>query len=683
MAFHAAKPPEWSVERALQYYNIDAWSGGYFTINATGHLCVTPYGSPGPTIDIMDVVADIQEKGLGFPCVIRFQDILRSRVVKLNEAFRAQIAAQNYKGQYFGVFPIKVNQMREVVEEILDAGAPYHYGIEAGSKPELFPALALNGDPEALTICNGYKDEAYMRLALVGRKLGRKTIVVIEKLSELQLLLKVADEMGVQPYIGLRAKLATKGAGKWQSSSGDFAKFGLTIPEIVRAVQLLRDAGRENCLKLFHFHVGSQLTDIHTVKEAVKEGARIYAKLRKMGLAVEYFDIGGGLGIDYVGGGAKSDSSTNYTLDEYVSDVVYNLQQICENEEVPEPHIVSESGRAITAQHSCIIMNIFGSIEIGEPGAPLPAMAGEESDIVREMREMLAGLNRKNALETYHDAQAKREEALSAFSLGILGLEERAHVESLYWEVLRALVRLTAEMKRVPKELEGLGSQLADQYLANFSLFQSALDHWAFDQVFPVVPIHRLHEFPRHDGALVDITCDSDGKIDQYVSADGVGKTIALHELNPNEPYLVGMFLTGAYQDIMGDMHNLFGRTNEVHVFVDDEDPEDFYLETVMPGDIVADVLARVQYEPRALISKVKTLVDSRVREGLLKPKEGVSIIDLLEAQMKGYTYLIATTANGAERLSPAAIEAMKIAAQAATTSAAAQPPPPPPSSSN
>ena len=642
----------WSVERAAEFYNVLGWGQGYFAVNASGHLCVTPYGQPGPMIDIMDVIEDVQEKGLGFPLVVRFNDVLRSRVVKLNETFRAAIAANGYKGQYFGVFPVKVNQMREVVEEILDAGAPYNHGLEAGSKPELVIALAHNADPRALTICNGYKDEDYMRLALSGRKLGRQVIVVIEKLSELPLILRVANEMGVEPIIGLRAKLTTKGAGKWEKSSGDFAKFGLTIPEIIEAVRILREAGKENALQLFHFHVGSQLTDIRTIKDAVKEGARIYAKLRKMGIPIQYFDIGGGLGVDYEGSRTTSNSSINYSLEEYTSDVVYNLQQVCENEEVPEPHIVSESGRAVVAYHSCIVMNIFGSIEIGSPRVVAPAKPGaEEADQVREMREIVEGVTAKNALESYHDAAAKKDEALEAFRLGILGLEERAIVESLFWELTKKLVTITKKMRRVPIDLQGLDESLADQYLANFSLFQSALDHWAFDQLFPVVPIHRLGEAPTRESTLVDITCDSDGKIDEFIGVEESNKTVRLHALRPNEPYFIGMFLTGAYQDIMGDMHNLFGRTNEVHVFVDDEDPEDFYIETVIRGDIVSDVLERVQYEPREVIKRVKAVVDQRVKDQQLKPKEGVGMIDFLEATLAGYTYLQPMVADGSEKL--------------------------------
>ncbi len=650
--------PDWSIEKSLQLYNIGGWSAGYFNINAKGHIVAHPLGQPGPMIDLMDVVEDIRERKLGFPCVVRFQDVLRSRVKQLNDVFRAAIAQHSYKGGYFGVYPTKVNQMREVVEEILDAGAPYHFGLEAGSKGELLIVLALNTDPEALTICNGYKDEEYLRLALLGRKLGRKIIVVIEKLSELPHLLRLAEEMNVQPLIGLRSKLSTKGTGKWESSSGDFAKFGLTTPELIRAVEMLKAAGKLDAAKLFHFHVGSQLTDIRTVKDVVNEGARFYAKLRKMGLGLEYFDVGGGLGVDYVGARSTAYvSSLNYTMDEYAADVVYTVQQICTNEGVPEPHLVSESGRALTAHHSCLVMNVFGHIEFGENGAvheepspasgvteatnsPVPEAAPAEAPIVREMREIVANLSPKNSGEAYNDAVAKKEQALTMFKLGILGLEERAAVEGLFWRLCRRCVDLNKKRKRVPGPTRGLDDKLADQYMANFSLFQSAPDHWAINQLFPIAPLHRHNEMPTRDSTIVDITCDSDGKIDTFIENETVDETIALHPLVPGEPYYLGMFLTGAYQDIMGDMHNLFGRVHEVHVFVDDDDPEDYYIEEVIPGDTMERVLQRVQYEPSDLERRIKNALDAKVREGQVKPKESVQLTDFYEQAMRGYTYL-------------------------------------------
>jgi len=638
-------PSDWSIERATQYYNVSGWGAGFFSVNEKGHVVVHPMGQPGPVIDLMDVVEDIRERKIGFPCVVRFQDVLRARVKQINEAFGKAIAEMSYGAGYFGVYPIKVNQLREVVEEILDAGAPYHYGLEAGSKGELLVVLGMNTDPEALTICNGYKDEEFLRLALLGRKLGRKVIVVIEKLSELPQLLKLADEMGVEPMIGLRSKLTTRGTGKWEGSSGDFAKFGLTVPELINAVKILKDAGKEHCAKLLHFHVGSQLTEIRVVKDAVNEGARVYAKLRKMGLGVEYLDVGGGLGVDYVGTPSSQSSTVNYTMDEYVGDVVYNVQRVCMNEGVPEPHIVSESGRAVTAHHSCIIMNVFGHIEIGsaEEIAAASQAQPNEPKVVREMREIVQGMTPRNRAEAYHDAAAKKDEALQMFKLGILGLEERAVVESLFWKLVRGIADLNRGKKRLPRETRDLGDKIADQYMANFSLFQSAPDHWAFDQLFPMVPLHRMQEVPTKDCTIVDITCDSDGKIDRFIEndgVDGVDETLSLHALTAGEPYYLGMFMTGAYQDIMGDMHNLFGRVNEIHVFVDDEDPEDFYIEEVIPGDTIEKVLSRVQYEPAELFRRVKLALDTKVKESAIRPKEGVGLADFYESVMKGYTYL-------------------------------------------
>jgi arginine decarboxylase len=645
----AATPASgWSIEKAAQHFNVPGWGAGYFSVSDKGHLVVHPHGQPGPTIDIMDVVEDIQERRLGFPCVVRFQDVLRARVKAINEAFGKGIGEMSYTGRYYGVYPVKVNQMREVVEEILDAGSPYHYGLEAGSKGELLIVLGYNVDSEAITVCNGYKDEEYLRLALLGRKLGRKIIVVVEKLSELPHLLRIAEEMGVEPMIGLRSKLTTKGTGKWESSGGDFAKFGLTVPELIHAVGILKEKGKEHCAKLLHFHVGSQLTDIRVVKDAVNEAARVYAKLRKMGLPIEYFDVGGGLGVDYVGTRNNASpslgqtSSVNYTLEEYVGDVVYNLQSVCSNELVPEPHIVSESGRAITAHHSCVVMNVFGHIEIGAPEEIAAASAPQpnESKVVREMREIVAGLTARNKAEAYHDAVAKKEEALQMFKLGILGLEERAVVESLFWKLCRGLVALNRGKKRLPRDTRDLGDKIADQYMANFSLFQSAPDHWAFDQLFPIVPLHRLNEPPTRDCTIVDITCDSDGKIDRFIEGEGVDETLSLHALRPGEPYFLGLFLTGAYQDVMGDMHNLFGRVNEIHVFVDDEDPEDFYIEEVIPGDRIEQVLSRMQYAPDDLARRVKSALDQKVKEGTIRPKEGVQLADFFEHVMRGYTYL-------------------------------------------
>ncbi len=626
----------WTVAQAEKNYNLDGWGLGYFVVNSLGHLCMQPYGKTGPTIDIMDIVDDIREKNIGFPCVIRFQDILRARVESINKLFQKAISEHSYQGKYFGVYPIKVNQMREVVEEIVDAGKPYHHGMEAGSKAELTTVLGLISDAEAIIVCNGYKDKDYIRLALMGRKLGYKVIIVIEQMNELEMVLALSKELEVEPILGLRAKLSAKGVGKWEDSGGEFAKFGLTIPEIIKLVKILQQHGQLDTLKLCHSHVGSQLTDIRAVKGAITEATRIYAKLILMGCNIEYLDIGGGLGVDYDGSRTTAESSMNYTMEEYASDVVYNIQQICVDEGVKQPNIVSESGRALVAHHSCIIMDVFGNIEYGSD-----AEIGvcKNKDIAKEFHEMLENLTEENALATYHDAVAQKQESLDMFRLGYLDLEERAYVEIMFWKVCRAILLITSKLEKIPKELKNLRESLVSQYYANFSLFQSAPDHWAIKQVFPVMPLHRLNEEPSCRTTIVDLTCDSDGKIEKFIDRSKVRSNLFLHEYN-GEPYYIGMFLMGAYQDIMGDMHNLFGRVNEIHVFCDDEDPEDFYIETLIRGDRVADVLARVQYSEFDLQKKIKSEIEQKVKDGKIKPKEGVQLVEFYQQIMQGYTYL-------------------------------------------
>lgn len=626
----------WSREEAQASFNIQAWGQGYFEVNEKGHLAVKPNGPTGPSIDIMDVVEDIREKKLGLPCVVRFQDILRAQVTSLNQVFSEAIKKNEYPKSYWGVYPIKVNQMREVVEEVLDAGQSYHHGLEAGSKAELVGVLGMLRDPKALLICNGYKDREYIRLALLGRKVGLNLVIVIEQFSELEMILEMTREMDVDVQLGVRAKLAARGIGKWQSSSGDFAKFGLTVPEIIQVCQRLENDQCKHFLKLFHFHVGSQLTDIRTIKAAVTEGTRIYAKLLRMGFPVEYLDIGGGLGVDYEGTRTTEESSMNYTLEEYASDVVYNIQEICRDEEVEVPHIVSESGRAIVAHHSCIIMDVFGNLAYGNNNNHIPET---NEEIASEFRHMLLNINEKNALETYHDAVQQKQEALDMFRLGYLDLNERAIVENLYWQVCKSLVDLSYKMEKVPSEILDLRESLFSQYYANFSLFQSAPDHWAFKQLFPLVPLHRLNERPSLRTKVVDLTCDSDGKIEKFIQGGEVSDHVILHEYD-GSPYFIGMFLMGAYQEIMGDMHNLFGRVNEIHVFVDDDDPEDFYIEEVIRGDSVSDILSRLQYSKSDLIKKIKLDLERTVREGKLKPKEGVLYHDFYADVLDGYTYL-------------------------------------------
>jgi arginine decarboxylase len=630
----------WTKEDADEVYHISRWGDGYFDINEQGHLCVLPNrDSSGPRIDIYEVLEEMKLQNIPLPIVIRFHDILRSQVKVINETFRDVIKEAGYNGSYNGVYPIKVNQMREVVEEIVDAGSPYNYGLEAGSKPELLSVLAYNENPEALTVLNGYKDEDYLRLALLGNKIGRKVIVVIEKFSELHKILKLSREMNVEPMIGLRAKMSVKGSGKWSDSGGEKAKFGLTISEILIAVQILKDEGFLNSLKLFHFHIGSQVTDIRTIKEVIREGGRIYTKLRKLGAEIEYFDVGGGLGVDYDGSQSTNDSSVNYKLTDYASDIVYILKDICDEENVPHPNIVSESGRAITARHSCVITNVIDKIETSFTDYPVDQEKGEHS-LVKNMRELFESLTQKNAQEVYNDALDLKNECLNAFRLGILRLEERAKIETMFWKITKKISGLIKDMEFLPDNLFDIEQSVAPQYLCNFSIFQSAPDLWAIGQLLPILPITKLNERPENLGTLVDITCDSDGKINKFIDINETKHLLPLHEIPQNEDYYIGLFMTGAYQDVMGDLHNLFGRLNEVHVFCDDEDPTDFYIEEVIRGSSSESVLRAMQYNPEAMAYTMKKNIDKQIQGGKISPREGVRLVDFYEECLNSYTYL-------------------------------------------
>ena len=629
----------WTKEDADSLYHISRWGDGYFDINDEGHLCVLPERTPdGPRIDIADVLDEIKAQGLEFPVVVRFGDILRSAVRTLNETFREIIEEAEYQGRYIGVYPIKVNQMREVIEEILDAGAPYDYGLEAGSKPELLAALAMNDGLETLTVLNGFKDEDYLRLALLGRMLGRKVIVVVEQAYELHTLLRLAREMDVEPLIGVRAKMAAEGSGKWCDSGGEKAKFGLTIAEILQVVATLKDEGRLDCLKLFHFHIGSQVTDIKTIKEAVREGARIYAKIAQLGAPLEYFDVGGGLGIDYDGSQSTTNSSANYKLRDYAADVVYITKEICDAEQVAHPAIVSESGRAVTARHSCVITNVIDTIETAYTDYDTD---GTNANVmIANMREVLELLTRENVQEMYNDALDIKREGLNAFRLGILGLEQRAVIETLFWRISKAIAAMLPDMKFIPDNLYDIDEAVALQYLCNFSVFQSAPDSWAIGQLLPVVPIKQLNVRPEAFGTIVDITCDSDGKISDFIDINETKSLLPLHAFSQGDEYYIGLFLTGAYQDVIGDFHNLFGRLNEVHVFCDDDDPTNFYVEEVIRGSASESVLAAMQYNPAAMAYAIKKNVDRRVAEGAINPRGGVRLVDFYEECLKAYTYL-------------------------------------------
>jgi arginine decarboxylase len=636
--------PPWNIDAARALYNIQRWGAKYFDINDAGHVVAYPLQEAGATVEITDVIEEAKGRGLKFPLLIRFQDILRHRVEAINLAFRSSIAEFNYQGRYCGVFPIKVNQLREVVEEILDAGKPYDFGLEVGSKPELFAGLALQSHQGCLIICNGYKDAEFIRMALLGTKLGKRTILVVEKLEELRQIIAISKSVGVEPVVGIRARLLSKGAGRWAESGGEDAKFGLSTAEILAATEMLRVENLAHCLKLVHFHIGSQVPDILTVKKAVQEGARLFAKLNKMGFAIQYLDVGGGLGVDYDGSRTAFDSSTNYSLQEYTNDVVYYIADVCNAENVPHPDIVSESGRAIVAHHSVLVVEVFGTIEKNRPGEPLK-FGENEHPLVRELLDIQKNLGKLNKLEAYHDAQERREDAQHMFTLGMMDLPDKAKIEELYWQISREVVDSFRGQAYTPEEIRKLEDSLADQYLCNFSVFQSLLDHWALGQLFPIMPVSRLDERPTREATLVDITCDSDGQVNKFIDLRDVRDTLTLHALHTNgnglpEPYYLGFFLMGAYQDIMGDLHNLFGRVNEVHVFLEPDEPAGYYIEEIIEGATIAQSLADVQYDENELKRRMKAQMDEAIKSDRMKPNEAMRLLDEYERGLKGYTYL-------------------------------------------
>ncbi len=630
---------EWDVESAIATYNVEGWGNGYFTVNSSGNVESKPLQENGGSIVLLEVVNEARARNLGFPLVIRFQDLLRHRVESVNRAFQTAMTEFGYRNEYRGVFPIKVNQLREVIEEIIDAGEQFHFGLEAGSKPELVAALAMQKNPESLIICNGYKDPAFIRIALLGRKLGKSVVIVAEKLEELEQTIRISNEVGVEPYIGIRARLYSKGSGKWSPSGGENAKFGLDTTSLVAASQMLKEAGLAHCLKLFHFHVGSQVPDISTIKRAVREAARYYAKLCKLGHQLGYLDVGGGLGVDYDGSRSDFDSSTNYSLQEYANDVVWNIMDVCDSEGVAHPTIVSESGRAIVAHHSVLVVEAFSSIEKTAPKLKVEASETDHK-LVGEILDVKQRLKRGNRLESLHDIQQIKEEAQHTFDLGLLDLESKAKIDTVYWQLAHQIVNMHRGLRYVPDEVKELEVSLADQYICNFSVFQSLLDHWALGQLFPIMPIHRLTMPPDRQGTIVDITCDSDGKVSKFIDLQDVKETLPLHRIAPGEIYYLGVFMVGAYQDIMGDLHNLFGRVTEVHVFLDPDEESGWYIEEVIEGSTIGEVLAMTQWDKVELMRLLKSQVDDAIKTDFLKPSDAMKLLSDYERLLQEYTYL-------------------------------------------
>jgi len=624
----------WSIVDAGELYDVASWGKGYFSVGPNGHLWVHPTKEATRAIDLRELVEKLELRGISLPILVRFAEILKHRLGEMHQAFATSISEHGYKGTYCCVYPIKVNQQRQVVEEVFKFGRPYHFGLEAGSKPELLAVLAV-ADNDTPIICNGFKDDEYIEMVMLAKKIGRKIIPVVEKYSELDLIVKHSRRVGVDPTIGLRVKLAARGSGRWKSSGGYRSKFGLTVSEAQQALDLLKAEGLEGSLELLHFHLGSQITNIRQIKAAVIEAARIYVELKRAGAGLKYMDVGGGLGIDYDGSQTDFESSVNYTLQEYANDVVYHIQSVCDEAEVPHPIIVSESGRAIAAYHSVLVFNVMGVTGFGEDSfEPVPQDA--EQPLV-DLQETYRSLSSKNLLESFHDAQQALDSALNLFSLGYLPLAQRSQAEKLYWTICRRVHRMAKELEYFPEDLEGLDGMLADTYFCNFSLFQSMPDSWAVKQLFPIMPIHRLNEMPSRSGVLGDISCDSDGKIDQFIDRRDVKRTLPLHPFN-GEPYVLGAFLVGAYQEILGDLHNLFGDTNAVHVSLGENG--DVILDTVIRGDTVREVLDYVQFNSKALLEEFRRDVETALREGKIGYEESGRLLRFYEDGLNGYTYL-------------------------------------------
>lgn len=629
------KVAPWSTTDASEMYDVGRWGAGYFSVGKSGNMLVHPTKDPSKFIDLKELIDNLQLRGIDLPILIRFGDILKHRLGEIHDAFQRAMREHHFNGKYCCVYPIKVNQQRQVVEEVLDFGRPYQFGLEAGSKPELLAVIAMAGNDVPI-ICNGFKDPEFIEMAMLAQKIGRQIIPVVEKYTELQLILHYAQKIGVRPQFGIRVKLASRSTGRWQGSGGYRSKFGLTATEILKALEELKQNNMQDCFKLLHFHLGSQIPNIRHIKQALNEAARIYVDLHRRGAGLEYLDVGGGLGIDYDGSQTNFESSTNYSLQEYANDVVYHIQTLCDDAGVPHPTIISESGRAVVAYHSALIFNVLGVSGLGEGEIPTETPPDSEQPIV-DLMDAYNNLTVRNLLEGFHDAQQALELAMNLFSTGYMPLDQRSVAETIFWGICRKIQKLVRQLDEVPEDLQGLDALLSDTYFCNFSLFQSMPDSWAIKQLFPVMPIHRLNEQPTSNAVLGDITCDSDGKIDQFIDRRDVKRTLPLHKFN-GEPYYLGAFLLGAYQEILGDMHNLFGDTNAVHVRLGDNG--EVVLETLIKGDTVREALEYVEFDVNALTRKMRTDVEQAVRENRIDYQECGRLLRFYEEGLQGYTYL-------------------------------------------
>lgn len=625
----------WKIEDSEALYRIEGWGQPYFSINAAGHVTVSPKGDRGGSLDLFELVNALKQRNLGLPLLIRFSDILENRIERLNACFAKAIARYNYSGVYRGVFPVKCNQQRHLIEDLVRFGKPHQFGLEAGSKPELMIGLAMLDTPGALLICNGYKDREYIETAMLSQRLGQTAIIVLEQVEEVQLVIDASRSLGIKPILGVRAKLSTQGMGRWGTSSGDRAKFGLTIPEIIQAVEQLRAANLMDSLQLLHFHIGSQISAINVIKDAIQEASRIYVELAQLGANMKYLDVGGGLGVDYDGSQTNFYASKNYNMQNYANDIVAELKDACAESKLPVPTLISESGRAIASHQSVLIFDVLSTsnVPFGSPEPPQEA----EPPIIHHLWETYQSITRENYQEAYHDAVQFKDEAISRFNLGILRLTERARVERIYWACCEKIMAITRQQEYVPDELEDLEKIMASIYYINLSVFQSAPDCWAIDQLFPIMPIHKLDQEPTQRGILADLTCDSDGKIDRFIDLRDVKSVLELHPFKAGEPYYLGMFLNGAYQEIMGNLHNLFGDTNAVHIHLT---PKGYQIEHVVKGDTMTEVVGYVQYDVEDLVESIRKRTEQALQEKQITLAESQRLLQTYEQSLSRYTYL-------------------------------------------
>ena len=627
---------KWTIEDAKELYNINGWGTSYFGINDKGDVYVTPC-KDDTQIDLRDVMDELALRDVTTPVLLRFPDILDNRIEKTANCFNIAAKEYDYKAENFIIYPIKVNQMQPVVEEIISHGRKFNLGLEAGSKPELHAVIALQCQSDSLIICNGYKDQNYIELALLAQKMGKRIFIVVEKLNELDIIAKAARKFNVKPNLGIRIKLASSGSGKWEESGGDASKFGLTSSELLTALKILDEKNLHDSLRLIHFHIGSQITKIRHIQTALREAAQFYVQLHKMGYNVDFVDCGGGLGVDYDGTRSpSSESSVNYSIQEYVNDCIYTFVDAANKNGIDHPNIITESGRSLTAHHSVLIIDVLETASLPEMSEDFEP-SEKDHQLVKDLYEIWDNLNSRTMLEDWHDAEQIREEALELFSHGIVDLRTRAEIESMYWSVCREVNNLSKSLKHMPEELKRLDKILADKYFCNFSLFQSLPDSWAIDQLFPIMPIQRLGERPTRNATLQDITCDSDGKIANFVTNRTISNVLPVHTLKKNEDYYLGVFLIGAYQEILGDMHNLFGATNAVHISVKDNG---YHIDQIFDGETVEEVLDYVQYNPKKLVRQLETWVTKSVKQGRISLEEGKEFLSNYRSGLYGYTYL-------------------------------------------